>query len=143
MADRVSASPLDLIASSIPLSVRRLPVAGFKEFYTVRADLPVPFGAFPGVPSPLACLGAACLLPVAKLRVRKKALPAYPERAAWCFDAFVPSFTPSGDLLENDGEILVEILSKWEKKVGVSETGGENMPMTIRWVCLNTGSDSQ
>lgn len=48
------------------------------NLFKIGTFLPVPFGTFPGVPSLLAFRGSACLLPLAKPRVRNEPFPANP-----------------------------------------------------------------
>jgi hypothetical protein len=57
-------------------------------------------------------------------------------RAAWCFDAFVPSFTPKGDIPENDGEFIIEMGEKGGALKLVEGKLGERSRGSVyrRWV---------
>ena len=64
---------------------KRLQPASEINLLEVGTVLPVPLGTFPGVPLPLAFLGAASLLPIKKTRIRSEPLAADPAGALFVF----------------------------------------------------------
>jgi len=75
---------------------------------------PVPCGTFSGVPSLLAFIGAARLLPLPKTRVRSEPSPAYPTRSLSCTALRSHRFL----LPEIFRKTMKHLLADGEKKMG-------------------------